>query len=326
MMRKGNVLADDWKGFLVGGMAATILVLLPLLVNIGTYILSLLIMLLIYIILAQSWNLVAGYAGQFNLGLAAYFGSGALGYSMLYSTGMPFYAAMLAGGIVATVLAVIIGIPTLRLRGIYFAIGTLALAEALNITVNNLFPMSMYAPSTYWASFSLVNCYYLGLGLACVTMAVAYIVVNSRVGLALRAIRDDQDPAEAVGINPTKYKVLIFIISSFLAGLAGGIYGFYQGIIYPFAQFTPVWTFGPLLAACIGGLGTLTGPVWGGIFFVILQEVFSHTVGQAHFIVSGIVFILVILFLPGGLVQAIEMIRRFLGSCYHRKQEMNISS
>jgi len=325
-MRKGNVIADNWKKFLISGMVVAILVLLPLVVNIGTYILSLLIILLIYIILAQSWNLVAGYAGQFNLGLAAYFGSGVLGYSMLYSTGMPFYAAMLAGGVVAIVLAVIIGIPTLRLRGIYFAIGTLALAEALNITVNNLFPMSMYAPASHWASFSVVNCYYLGLGLACVTMAVAYMVVNSPVGLALRAIRDDEDPAEAVGINPTKYKLLVFIISSFLAGLAGGVFGFYQGIIYPYAQFAPAWTFGPLLAACIGGLGTLTGPIWGGIFFVILQELFSHTVGQAHFIVSGIIFILVILFLPGGLVQAIEMIRRFLGSCCNRRQEFSTSS
>ena len=307
------------KAFVIGGIVALVFVVLPQVANIGNYVLSLLVTLFIYIILAQSWNLVAGYAGQFNLGLAAYFGTGVLSCSLLYSVGVPPYAAMLAGGVVAVILACVIGFPTLRLKGIYFAIGTLALAEALRITVANFFPASVFVPPTYWENYSIIKMHYICLALVIITIAIVYTMVNSQVGLALKAIRDDEEAAKATGVNPAKYKILVFIISSFLAGLAGGVFSHYRGLITPVFQFLPDWTFGPLVATCIGGLGTITGPILGSIIFVVLQEVFSQTIGKAHFIVTGIFFILVVLFLPKGLVQSGVPLRRFLAGLIGRE-------
>jgi len=301
------------NAFVIGGIIVLVFVLLPQVANLGNYILSLLFTLFIYIILAQSWNLLGGYAGQFNLGLAAYFGTGVLSWSLLYFAGVPPYVAMLAGGVAAVILACIIGIPTLRLKGIYFAIGTLALAEALRITVGNFFPASVYVPPTYWSNYSIIERYYVGLVLVILTITTVYTMVNSEVGLALKSIRDDEDAAKATGVNPAKYKIFVFVISSFLVGLAGGVFSYYRGVITPVYQFLPDWTFGPLVAACIGGLGTITGPILGSIIFVLLQEFFSQTIGKAHFIVTGIFFILVILFLPRGLVQSGASIRRLLG-------------
>jgi branched-chain amino acid transport system permease protein len=301
------------NAFVIGGIIVLVFVLLPQVANPGNYILSLLFTLFIYIILAQSWNLLGGYAGQFNLGLAAYFGTGVLSWSLLYLAGVPPYVAMLAGGVAAVVLACIIGIPTLRLKGVYFAIGTLALAEALRITVGNFFPASVYVPTTYWSNYSIIERYYVGLVLVILTITTVYTMVNSQVGLALKSIRDDEDAAKATGVNPAKYKIFVFVISSFLVGLAGGLFSYYRGLITPVYQFLPDWTFGPLVAACIGGLGTITGPILGSIIFVLLQEFFSQTLGKAHFIVTGIFFILVILFLPRGLVQSGASILRLLG-------------
>ena len=324
-MSKNRVTEISLKWISVVGIVVAMLVLAPLVLNLSTYIISLLITLLIYMTLAQSWNLVGGYAVQFNLGLAAYFGGGVLSYSLLYAAGVPFYLALLGGGTVSVVLAVIIGIPTLRLRGVYFAVGTLALAEALKIIVNNVFSASIYVPSSYWASYSLVKSYYLSLTLACLTLAIVYMVIHSPIGLALRALGDDEDTAEATGVNPAKYKLLVFVLSACLAGLAGGIFGYYRGIINPVDQFATMWTFGPVLAVFIGGFGTITGPIWGSVFFVVLEELLSRTVGQGHFIIAGILFILVILFLPGGLVEVGGRIHRFVIPPTRRKLGANHS-
>ena len=112
---------------------------------------------------------------------------------------------------------------------------------------------------------------------------------------------------------------MFFVISSFLIGLSGGGYSYQQGIITPAHQFMPEWTYGELVAACIGGLGTITGPLLGSIVFVFLQELFSQTLGKAHFIITGLFFIIVVPFLPKGLVQSGVPIRRFLAGLISRK-------
>ncbi|MDH5696190.1 MAG: branched-chain amino acid ABC transporter permease [Dehalococcoidia bacterium] len=314
-------MADNWKRFLISGVIVAFFVLLPVVIEMGTDTMNLLVMLFIYIILAQSWNLMGGYTGLFNLGMAAFFGCGALTTHFLWAAGAHFYLAMLAGGIIAVVLAGIIGLPSLRLRGMYFAIGTLALAEALRLTVGNVFPRTIYMPSTYFVDFSLVPRYYLALAVAIIALMTVYIVANSRLGLALLATRDDEEAAQVTGVNIFKYKVIVFAISAFLAGLAGGVYTFYRLSLSPVAQFTPHWTFDPLMATCIGGAGTLTGPILGCVFFVIIQNWFALTLGKAHYIVLGILFILVILFLPGGMVEGVDRIRRFLTRLTGRKPE-----
>jgi branched-chain amino acid transport system permease protein len=288
--------------------------IVPLVVDLGNYILNLLVSLLIFVALGESWNLMGGYAGQVNLGMAAYFGTGALCYMLVYVEGVPFYLALVVGGIAATVVACIIGPPTLRLRGAYFGIGTMAVAEVLRLVMTTTFTLQIYSPASHWASFNLTKSYYIALAVAIVTIIVAYLVVHSRLGLILQAIRDDEDAANASGINPAKYKMVIFMISSFLAGVAGGAFSYFRGTIDVASQFTMTWTIGAIVSVTIGGWGTLTGPVLGSMIFVFIKEILGRTVPTAYLIVTGVVFVLVILFLPDGLVSVGAMIRTFLAS------------
>jgi branched-chain amino acid transport system permease protein len=303
-------MAANWRRFLIAGVVVAIFVLLPLLMEIKTNIMNLLILLFIYIILSQSWNLMGGYAGQINLGLAAFFGCGVLVTHSLWVGGMPIYLAVLVGGMAAVILAGIIGLPTLRLRGMYFAIGTLALAEALRVAVGNVFPRAVYIPSSYVATYSYVPRYYLGLVIVIITLVTVYLVANSRPGLAMKATRDDEQAAQVAGVNIFKYKVLALLISAFLAGLAGGLYAFFQINFHSFSlqAFTPLWSFEPLMAAAIGGVGTFIGPILGSIFLVILSEIFALTLGEAHLIIFGILFILVVLYFPYGLAGAVDRV------------------
>jgi branched-chain amino acid transport system permease protein len=306
-------MAANRKGFLITGVVIAICALLPLLMEIGTHIMNLLLMLFIYIILSQSWNLIGGYAGQINLGPAAFFGCGVLTTHFLWVAGVPIYLAVLVGGVVATILAGIIGLPTLRLRGMYFAIGTFALAEALRVTVGNVFPRAVYMPSSYIVGYSYIPRYYLGLIIVIITLVTVYLVANSRLGLAMMAIRDDEQAAQVTGVNIFKYKVLALLISAFLAGLAGGVYAFFQLSFWQLSVvFSPIWTFEPLMATAIGGIGTLIGPVLGSIFLVVLSEIFALTLGQAHLIIFGVLFVLVVLYFPNGLAGAVEQVRQVM--------------
>jgi branched-chain amino acid transport system permease protein len=304
-------------------VVALTLIVVPLVVDLGNYILTLMVSLLIYVTLSESWNLMGGYAGQVNLGLAAYFGSGALCYMLIYKAGAPVYVAFVVGGLAATVVACIIGPPTLRLRGAYFGIGTMAVAEVLRLVMTTTFTQTIYPPASYWATFSLTKSYYIALAVAIATIVVAYQVVHSRLGLVLQAIRDDEDAANASGINPARYKMIVFIISSFLAGVAGGAYGYFRVPVNVPQHFEMTWTIGAIVATTIGGWGTLTGPVLGSIVFVILREILGRTVPTAYLVVTGIVFVLVIVFLPDGLASFGVVIRGFLASLT-RKSKLSL--
>jgi branched-chain amino acid transport system permease protein len=301
-------------------VVALALIVVPLVVDLGNYILTLMVSLLIYVTLSESWNLMGGYAGQVNLGLAAYFGSGALCCTLVYVAGAPFPVALVVGGLAATVVSCIIGPPTLRLRGAYFGIGTMAVAEVLRLVMTTTFTQTIYSPASYWATFTLTKSYYIALAVAIATILVAYVVVHSRLGLGLQAIRDDEDAANASGINPARYKMIVFMISSFLAGVAGGVLSYHRGNINVPSQFAMDWTIGAIVSVTIGGLGTLTGPVLGSMVFVILREILGRTLPTAYLVVTGIVFVLVIVFLPDGLTSIGVMIRNFLTSLIRKSK------
>ena len=298
-------------GLIVIGLAVTIV---PLVVDLGSYILTLLVSLLVFISLSESWNLMAGYAGQVNLGLAAYFGIGSLFYMLVYVEGLPVYVALLVGGLAGTALSCVIGPPTLRLRGAYFGIGTMALAEVARLVSTTMYALPFWSPPSYWATFTPLKSYFIALGVAAGTLAVAYGVTHSRLGMVLQAIRDDEDAANASGINPAKYKMIVFMISSFLAGVAGGALSYYRGNVNVPGKFGFDWTIGSIVSVTIGGWGTLTGPILGSTIFVMLRELFGRTLPTAYLVVTGIVFVLVIVFLPDGLVSIGAVIRRALAS------------
>jgi branched-chain amino acid transport system permease protein len=283
--------------------------LLPQLTN-RQDVLNLGFLILLYVSLGQSWNLVGGLAGQVNLGHAAFFGLGALATRELWAGGLPFGLAWLAGGLLAVLFALLIGLPTFRLRGVYFSIGTLAVGEALRITVGNALPKITALPTELITHYDLAAAYYLALALAVATMLAAYLLLRSRLSLGILAVREDEDAAEATGVNALQHKMLALLLSSLFAGLAGGVFAFKEVSYYPETPFSPVWTFDAVLITFVGGLGTLIGPLIGAVFFVVVREQLAVTLVQVHQITFGALFILVVLILPGGLVDVWGRVRR----------------
>ena len=289
------------------------LALIPLLTKRNDFI-NILILIFLYICLAQSWNILAGYAGQVSLGHAAFFGLGAITARFLWVWGYPFFLAFFIGGIVAVAFALIIGHPALRLKGIYFAIGTLGLGQILKITIGNVLPTVADLPGNYIAAYSLIPRYYLFLVLAVITVAVVYWISDSKLGLGMIAVREDEEAAKASGVNTFRQKMIALVISTFFAGLAGGAFAFYQVSYYHDLPFSPIWTFDALLITFVGGVGTIIGPIIGAFFYTLFKEFFARTFPEMHVFIFGILFILVVLLLPGGLVELAARVRRLVTS------------
>jgi branched-chain amino acid transport system permease protein len=308
LARRGAVARNGLVGPIVAVVVVGLLALLPLLVD-RRDLLNLLFLVFLNVCLGQSWNVLAGFAGQINLGHAAFFGIGALVTRALWVGGMPLPVALLAAALAAVAFAWVIGIPTFRLRGAYFAIGTLGVAEVLRITVGNVLPTVAALPSELIAGYDVAARYYLALGVAAACVLAAQLLLRSRLSLGILAVREDEDAALATGVNALLHKLLALTISSFFAGLAGGTFAFYHVSYYPELVFSPLWTFDAVLITFVGGLGTLIGPVVGALFFVVVREQLAVALVQLHQVIFGVLFILVVLVLPGGLVGAWERIR-----------------
>jgi len=302
---------SNWKHLSVSGGIIVLLILVPLIFT-RTDILTFFFLTLLYITLSQSWNILGGYTGQINLGHAAFFGAGALAARYIWlHFGLPLPLAILGGGLAATIFAMIIGFPAFRLRGIYFVIGTLVLAEILRLVFYTILPRADVMPMRLLGAYSLIPRYYLSLLIALLTVAAVYWISRSRLGLGLMSIREDEDAAEASGVDTQRYKLLAFAISTFLAGLAGGIYAYYSAAFRAGGLFEPVWTFDAVIIVFVGGVGTILGPVIGSVFFVLLKQFLSlYLPGGIHVAVFGVLFIIVVLFLPGGLVELITRFRK----------------
>jgi len=203
-------------------LALGLLAFLPLLAP-RDDLLNFVFLVLLSITLAQSWNIIAGYAGQVNLGHAAFFGLGALTARTLWIAGTPVVVAMAAGAAVATVFALLIGAAAFRLRGAYFAIGTLALGEILRTTVGNALPEISTLPAASIGAYRLAPRYYLALALAALSVLAVAGLARSRLGLGMVAVREDEDAAEATGVSALALKLRALALSTALAGAAGGL-------------------------------------------------------------------------------------------------------
>jgi branched-chain amino acid transport system permease protein len=296
------------KAWITFSLAVLLFALLPTLIR-SEYILNLLLMFFLYIIVAQSWNLLGGFTGQVSLGHSAFFGTGALITRLLWTAGVPILPALIAGGLSSVALAALVGVPCLRMRSAYFPIGTLALAMIAQITVANIFPLPGSLSSGYLVGYAILSRYYLALLVAVLTVAVVYWIVRSRTGLALVGIRDDEAAAEAMGVRTFKHKVFALMVSSLLAGLGGGIFAYHQVSYYYYAPFELSWSFLPTLTTFIGGLGTIAGPILGAACFLGLSELFAISLGEVHIVVFAFTFILVVLFVPGGLMSISTKVR-----------------
>lgn len=282
----------------------------------------------LYITLSQAWNLIGGYAGQISLCSHAIFGLGAYTTAIIwyYDITKTWYyfdpLVMFLSGLVPAIITIIIGIPLLaRLRGDYFAFGTLAVGEVIRTLIyrgGNLTrgAVGFNLPSGGFTGMLIY--YWISLLLAVLTIAVIYFLIRSKVGLALRAISEDEVSATSHGINVLKYKVLAFGVSSFLMGIGGSLYTYYLFMATPGAVMNNTWMLTPILICVLGGKGTILGPIIASFVVGFLHVYADVYVGLVSPMVSGIIIILVMKFLPAGLMGLKDKIF-FAGKHYAQK-------
>lgn len=285
---------------------------LPFYINVDSFFAYYLFICFIYITLAQGWNLVAGYTGQISLGSHAFFALGAYTTAIIWLhdiTKTWYYfdpIVMVLSGLVSAVFAILIGMPLLaRLRGDYFSFGTLAAAEVLRIVIlrGGKFTegaMGLRLPGT---GFTTMHPYYwTALLLALLATATIYYISKSKIGLALRAINEDEVSAASHGIDILYYKVFAFAVGSFIIGICGSLYAYYLLMINPLGVMNLNWMFLPILVCILGGNGTILGPIIGAFIVGALFSYGDVYVGQRHPMLSGILIILVMKFLPTGIM------------------------
>ena len=297
--------------------AGAVLLALPLFIE-DPYIMNIVILSLLFGVLACSWNLICGYTGIFTFGHQAFFGLGAY-VSALLSMKMNLspWLGLPVGGIAAALVGLLIGLPCLRLRAApYIAITTLAFAEIARIVCMNLVGLTrgemglwgipafpdLTLPGGLEISFSggdRTGYYYIILFVFVISAALIGWLMRSYVGLAFRAIREEQDAAVSLGIDRTKYKLLAFIISSFLAGVAGSFYAHYILILTPSSVFS-VGVMSEIIAVVlVGGLGTFWGPIIGAFSLTVLLE-YLRAFGEYRFMIYGAMLVATIMFMPKG--------------------------
>jgi branched-chain amino acid transport system permease protein len=275
---------------------------------------------LMFAIMASSWNIIGGYTGYASFGNVVFFGIGAYITAVLMEkAGWPFAFAYVAAGGGAALFAVLIGLPVLRLKGHYFAIATLGVAEAMKALVQNLAitegNAGIYLPmldlpvrQQYYFYF------YMMLGTLMLTLLATWLLLTAKLGYAFIAIREDEEAAASVGINTTVSKIIAFALSGFFAGLAGSIYAYQQAFLQPGPVFSVHTTVQMIVMAVFGGMGRLFGPLLGALCIEVIAETLSNYFLVAHTLFFGTVVILAIVFTPKGMIDMIA--RQKFGIAY----------
>ena len=283
------------------------------------------ILVFVYGIVAQGWNLVAGYTGQVSLGQNAFFGLGAFTTALLWfwnvtHTGYWFDPVLFILSLIApAILAVLIGLPLLsRLRGDYFAFGTLGLGVIVKVLFLNggritggsegKLLIEKVPPNVNTGDLRMH--YWVGLALAVIATVIVFALTTSRVGLALKAIREDEVSAASHGINVLKYKIIAFTVAAGLAGLAGSLYTYYLLHPMPMNVFDTSWLFIPIIMVVLGGTGTIIGPWIGALVVEFIAWYGAKYFPGWHPIILGVIMISVMLFLPSGVTGAGENARQ----------------
>ncbi len=260
---------------------------------------------LILALMAQGWNFIGGYTGYAAFGNVAFFGIGAYTTGLLMISGwhVPFFPALLCGAVLAAIVASLIGLPVLRLKGHYFAIATLGVAEAARQIADTWDSVTQGStgidlPVRSEGEFF----YYSALALVVLGIVVTTLLVRSKIGYAWVAIREDQEAARMLGINTTPLKGLAFALSAVFAALAGGLTAYQNIHVTPSDFFKLEYTLQMIIATIIGGTGTIFGPVLGaGVYQLLSTYVWSKFL-ELHPTVLGLIIIFFIIFAPRGLM------------------------
>jgi len=310
---------------------------LPLFVRSATY-LHILILVYLYAYLTTSWNLVGGFAGVLPLGHSAFIGIGAYTSTILsLQYGISPWIGMLVGGVLATVVGVLIGLPTFKMRGAYFALATIAFGEGLRVMLENidqLGPLKLNGPrglqipplDTGMAAFMFTEkepYYYIILIMLMAVLALTYWISRSKLGYALNAGGEEPEAAMALGVNVARAKLIAMAVSSFLTALAGTFYAQLTLYIHPKSVMSLDLSFEIAFIALIGGRGSIAGPVLGALLLRPVSDFsriyFGATLPGLHLIIFGTVLVLVMIFQPRGLQEPLTrgyqyLIRRLRGN------------
>jgi branched-chain amino acid transport system permease protein len=301
-----------------------ILMLLPLFLD--NYALGIFIMIFYWAYVGQSWNVLTGYTGHISLGHALYIGIGAYATTYLAQTiGLTPWIGMFLGGFIAVAIALFLGFLGFRfgLRGVYFVIMTIAFAELARLAVSHIEALGSFTgifldfnPSFYNFQFrGNMPYYYIALGFMVASLIAVRIIEVSKVGRFIVAIREDEEAAQALGVNTFKYNMIAIAISAFMTSLAGAFYANYIFYLHPNSLFGMSLSIELILRPIVGGLGTLFGPVIGSIILTPLSEISRAYFAKGgleglHLILYGVLTILVVLFMPKGIVVYVQRLLR----------------
>jgi len=282
-----------------------LVILLTLPLYAAGYYISLLVTILMYAILAVSWIIFSGYTGYISLAVAAFFGIGSYMTVILWPA-LPFPLIIILGGLASMFFALLIGFPCLRIRGPYFVILTLGLSELVKyiFEIYEVHVKGVTGTILLGAPSSEVF-YYSLLIIAVIAAATAYFVKNSKFGIALFSIKGNEEAAEAMGVDTTRYKLLFFSVSALFMGFTGAAMALRWTYIDPGVVFNPLITFQVTIMAILGGEEDFRGPIIGAAILTLISEAFGIRYPYHYMALLGITLILLIKFLPRGLLGAI---------------------
>jgi ABC-type branched-subunit amino acid transport system permease subunit len=278
------------------------------------------ILTLLYATATTAWNIFAGYTGYIALGHAAFFGVGSYAMALMCQDWhipggyLPFLLLPLTG-LIAAVFAIPLGWVSLRTRRHTFVVITIAtffimqlMAFNLREITNGSIGISLPIPSGWKPEFFNLPFYYVALVMLFVTVAVAWWIRNSKFGLGLLAIRDDEDRALGLGVKTGSFKLTAFVISAFFVGMVGAVHAYYIASIYPAFAFDPLFDLAVALMAFLGGIGTLFGPLVGAIILEPTQQLFTIVFSQKglYLVVYGALFLTIILAMPEGIIPTLR--------------------
>lgn len=266
----------------------------------------------VWITTSIAWNLLGGFTGQVSFGFAVFYGIGAYTAALSINTGINPYISFFFAAVAAALASFLVGLPTFRLRGPYFAIATIGVSEAVRVVMTNLdftggasgYRIVEHTP------FHQAEHYYTALAMAVLAVVVSIAVRNSKFGRGLIAIREDEDVASDIGVNPFASKLAVHALAAALTGIAGGAFARYAAFIHPGGVFAFDTSVAILLMPIIGGIGTIWGPVIGAAIYGIVQEELVAAFPQFHLLLYGGLLILIILFEPGGAMGLLAHLHR----------------
>lgn len=255
----------------------------------------------IYVVITMSWALFSGPTRYISIATAAFFGMG-IYTSALAGELMPFPVVVCLGGAVSFILALLIGLSTLRLKGMYFTIFTFGLSELIRHAVLWWEVTRTGTVGRWVVSIDHTPVYYTMLIIFVAALAVCYTTGRSRYGLALRSIGQSEEAADHMGVNVTSVKIGVFALSAFFAGATGATMATRWTYIDPSIAFNPLFSFMPILMATFGGMGSITGQIIGAVALTLLADILLTEFPYYYMLIYGVILVAVILFLPGGIV------------------------